>query len=133
MILRYDAHQVLFNFFGRGVAGKAEAVGEAQDVGIDNDAYRFLEGHSEDYVGGLAGYTGEREELVHLAGDLAMEFADEAPGCTGDGLRLVVVEAGGAYLLLNGFKRRRGEVCGRGEPAEERGRDHVDADVSTLR
>ena len=133
VILGYDAHQVLLHFFGRSVAGEAEAVREAQDVGIDDNAYRFLIGHPEDHVSGFAGYSGKGQELVHRAGNLAMEFADEAFGCAGDGLRLVVVEAGGANLFLNGFKRRRGKVGGRGEPAEERWRDHVHADVGTLR
>ena len=77
VILRYDMHQVLLDLFGCGVAGEIKAAGEAQDMGIDDDSYCFLVRHSEDYVGGLAGNSGEGEELVHRTGNLALEFADE--------------------------------------------------------
>jgi hypothetical protein len=43
-ILRDDVHQFLLDLLGRVAFGKAEAVGDAEDVGIDDNAFGFVEG-----------------------------------------------------------------------------------------
>lgn len=68
-----DAHEVLFDLFGVGRFGKAEAVGDAQHVGVDDDAFGDVEGYSKDHVGGFAGGSGNGEQLGHGLRNFAAE------------------------------------------------------------
>lgn len=61
----------------RGFAtAKAEAVGEAEDVGIDRDGGVAVEG-VEHHVGGFAADAGEFFQFFSRVGDLALMLGDE--------------------------------------------------------
>ena len=83
-VLWDDAHEVLFDFDGLGVDGELEAAGEAQDVGVDDDARGDAEPGAEDDVGGFAGDAGKLEDFFHCLGDFAVEFFDEHAGGADD-------------------------------------------------
>jgi len=131
-VLRNHLHQFLLDFLGRVAFGEAEAVGDAEDMGVDHDAFSFAEADTEDDVGGFAGGAGDGDELGEGLGDLTVEIGDDFAGSALDGFCLVVVEAGGAdegfELGEGGFGHRGGS----GEALEERRGDHVDADVGAL-
>ena len=46
----------------------------AEDVGVDDDAFCFSVGHAENDVGGFAGRAGDGDEFSEGAGDFAVEF-----------------------------------------------------------
>ena len=101
-------------------------------MSVDDDAFGFAIGYAEDYVGGLAGCSGNREKFGHGLRDFAAElFADDA-ACALNRFGLVVIEASGTDKLFNGFDRGSGHVGWRGIGGEEFGRDHVDACVGAL-
>jgi len=50
-------------------------MGEALDVGIDDDAFVEVEGIAEDDIGRFAADAGEGDERVHVARDFAPCFA----------------------------------------------------------
>jgi len=95
-VLRNHLHQFLLDFLGRVAFGEAEAVGDAEDMGVDHDAFSFAEADTEDDVGGFAGGAGDGDELGEGLGDLTVEIGDDFAGSALDGFCLVVVEAGGA-------------------------------------
>jgi len=131
-VRREDAHQLLLHLLGRVSFGHAEAAGDAEDVGVDDDAFRLFEADAENDVGSFAGCAGDGYELGEGFGDLAVEFGADFAGGALDGLGLVVEEAGGAD---EGFELREGGLGhGRwgGEALEELRCDHVDADVGAL-
>jgi len=42
-VTRQNLHQFPFDFFGRVGFGELKAARDAEDVGVDDDAFRFLE------------------------------------------------------------------------------------------
>ena len=58
-----DLHQLLLDFFGGVAFGEVEAAGDAEDVGVDDDAFGLAEADAEDDVGGFAGGAGNGDEL----------------------------------------------------------------------
>jgi len=130
--LRDDLHQVLFDFGGVSVCGEVEALGEAGDVGVDDDADVLVEGISEDDVGGFSTDAAEGGELLHGVRNLAVVFLDDVGGGAADGGGFGAEEAGGLDdffdVGLGGF----GERFGSGIFFEEDGGDDVNADVSAL-
>lgn len=132
VVLGDDVHQLLLHLFGVGGIREAEAVGEAQDVGVDDDAFGDAVGDSEDNVGGFAGGSRDGEQFGHGFWNFAVEVLDDAPGCSGDGLGFVVIEAGGFDLCLKSRKGGFGHGFGSGEFAEELRRDHIYASVGAL-
>ena len=54
--------KVLLDADGVGECREAEALGEATDMGVDDDAFVFVEGISKDDIGGLASGSGEGGE-----------------------------------------------------------------------
>jgi hypothetical protein len=131
-IFGQDLDEILLDFFWVGVFGEVEAVGEADDVGIDDDAAGDSVAGAEDDVAGLAGDAGEGEDLLHGLGDNAAEFFDEFFGGAHDGFCFVAEETGGADFLFELTGVGVGEMFWRGIFFEERGRDLVDADVGAL-
>lgn len=132
MVLGQDAHEFLLDFLGCIPFGEAKAAGNAEDMGVDDDAFGLVEADAEDDVGGLAGGAGNGDEFSEGLRDLAFEFCGNCPGCSLDGFGLVVEEACGAN---EGFKF--GQCClghggGGGEAFEQLRCDHVDADVGAL-
>lgn len=127
-----EGHEVAFDLDGVVVDGEAEALAEAANVGVDGDA-GGVEGVAEDDVGGLAAHSGEGDEFVHGARDLAGVAFDEllATGLYVAGL--VAEEAGGLDEALEFGEVGVGVVLGGEIAGEEGGRDEVDADIGALR
>lgn len=69
-----DGLEVLLDGDGVGAGGELEASGEAENVGVDDDAGGDAVPGAEDDVGGFARDAGELEHLVHGVGDFAGEF-----------------------------------------------------------
>ena len=125
--------EVLFDADGVAEGGEAEALGEAADMGIDDDAFIFLEGVSEDDIGGFASGTGEVGEGFEGGWHFAAVLREEGGTHGTEVFCLVAVEASGAD---EGFEvlLRDGGVVGCGATTlEEVLRDEVDALVSALR
>jgi len=101
-------------------------------VGVYDDAFGFAVGYAEDDAGGFAGCSGDGEELGHGLRDFAAELLADDAACALDGLGFVVVEAGGADELFDGFDGGFGHGLGCGVGGEELGGDHVDAGVGAL-
>ena len=127
-----DFHQVLLYGLRGFAASEAEAAGDAEDVGVYDDAFGFAVGYAEDYAGGFAGGAGDGEEFGHGLWDFAVELLADDAACALDGLCLVVVEASGADELFDGFDGSFGHALWRGVGGEELRRDHVDAGVGAL-
>ena len=53
MVLGQDAHEFLLDFLGCIPFGEAKAAGNAEDMGVDDDAFGLVEADAEDDVGGL--------------------------------------------------------------------------------
>ena len=126
-------HELAFGFEGRlGIGGdEAEAVGDAEDVGVDRHG-GLVEGNGHHHVGRFAADAGERLELVAVGGHLPLEVADELP-CHGGEVAGFAVGVGdgadvGEYLLGGGGGHGRGV----GESLEEGGSDKVDAFIRAL-
>src|SRR3954463_12643130 len=95
-----DLHKVLLDLLRHLIAGEFKTPRETVDVGVDDDALRFLEPRTEDDVGGFAGNSGQGEELVHLLRDLAFEIFDDLARGADDRFRFVAEEAGAANIGL---------------------------------
>lgn len=128
-----DSDQFLLDGLRIMGLSEAEAIGEAQNVGIDDDALGETEGDSEDDVAGFAGDSGQGEKLGHVFGDLASESFDKLFGRAGDRLGLVVIKAGGANLRFQSGKGGSGHRFGRGEFSEKLGGYEIDANIRALR
>jgi hypothetical protein len=132
VVLGDDFHQVLFDFDGIGVCGEVEALGEASDVGIDDDADILVEGVSQDDIGGFSTDAAEGGEFLHGLGDLAVVFLDDVGGGGADGGGFAAEEAGGLDdffdVGLGGF----GECFGGRVFFEEDGSNHIDAHIGAL-
>ena len=131
-VLGQDAHQFLLDLLRRVALGQAQAARDAEDVGVDNHAFRLVEADAEDDVGGFAGCAGDGDQFGERLRDLAVEVGDDLLGGALDGLGLVVEEA---CCPDEGFQFRQGCLghgCRGGEAAEELRSDHVDAHVGAL-
>jgi len=128
-----DLHQVLLDDLRGFATGEAETTGETEDVGIDDDAFRFAVCDAENDVGGLAGRSGDVEKFGHGLRNFAVELlADDAARAL-NRLGFVVVETCGADEGFEGFERGIAHGLWRGIGGEELGSNHVDAGVSALR
>ena len=85
-----EVDEVLFDFFRVFVLGEVEALREAGDVCIDDDAYGFVEGVAKDDVGCFAGDAWEFYEFVHCLRDGASEISDDHFGGVMDGFGFVL-------------------------------------------
>jgi len=110
--------EVLFDADGVAEGGEAEALGEAADMGIDDDAFIFLEGVSEDDIGGFASGTGEVGEGFEGGWHFAAVLREECGTHGSDVFGFVAIEAGGADEGFE-FLLRDGGVIGSGAAARE--------------
>ena len=110
--------EVLFDADGVAEDGEAEALGEAADMGIDDDAFIFLEGVSEDDIGGFASGAGKVGEGFEGGWHFAAVLGKEGGTHGSDIFGFVAVEAGGADEGFE-FLLRDGGVVGRSAAARE--------------
>ncbi len=132
VILWDDFLEVLFYVHGVGGLGEFEAAGEPKYMCVNNYAGGDAVPAAQDYVGGLAGYSGELDHFFDGLGDFASEFIDEDLGCSLYILRFSSVEAGGADEALDLGEGGFGEPFGGGIQLEELGGGLVDGDVGGL-
>ena len=133
VVLRDEFHEDGLDFFWVGLAGEAEAGGEARDVGVDDDADVLAEGVAEDDVGGFAADAGELDEFVHGLRDVSAMLVDEEPAAGADVFGLGAVEADGAEVVLEGGGIGLGVVARGAVFFEEGGGDFIDLHVGALR
>jgi len=127
-----EAHEGAFDFDGIGFFGEGEALGEASDMGIDDNADRLLEGVTEDDVGGFASDTAEVGEGIHIGGDLAVVMEEKIEGGFADAAGFAAEKAGGLDQRFE-FCRVGGCHLGGGGEALEEGRgDHIDPAIGAL-
>ena len=86
---------------GSVARAEAEALGQALDVGVDDDAAGDAEGFAKDDVGGLAGDAAETQEFGHGAGDFAVKVVDQLGGGLANGAGFAAEEAGLADDFLD--------------------------------
>ena len=125
--------EVFFDFDRVFLLGQAEALAEAGDVGVDNDAGFDAVSVAEDDIGGFASDTREMGEGFESAGDFAFVVVDEGLGGGADVFRFVAEEAGGADEVFEVFLLGGGHAFGIGVFLEEGGGHQVDAHVGALR
>jgi len=127
-----DLHQGLLDFFGRGLPGEVKAAGEALDVGVDDDAFRFPVGDAEDDAGGLAAAAGKLDEFSHRVRHLAGMLFGNGPATGTDGFGFVAEKASGFDEVFKFARWCFGKIGGGPVLGEEGGGDFVDADVGAL-
>lgn len=71
-----DLHQVLFDLFGIAGFREPKAVGKAQDVGVDDDAFGNSIGNTKNDIGGLTRGSWNCKEFGHALRDLTAEVRD---------------------------------------------------------
>ena len=125
--------EVFFDFDRVFLLGQTEALAQAGDVGVDDDAGFDAVGVAEDDIGGFASDPGQMGEGFEFAGDFAFVVVDEGLGGGADIFRFVAEEAGGADEVFEVFLARGSHAFGVREFLEEGGGHHVDAHVGALR
>ncbi len=125
-------YELLLDFLWSFRFGETEAATDTQDVGVDDDAFGFVEADAEDDIGGFASGTGDGDEFGEGFGDLRVEIGDEFAGRALERFCLVAEEAGGADEGFELGECGPGHGGGSGESAEEFRSDHVDAHVRAL-
>ena len=125
--------EILLDADGVAEFREAEALGETADMRIDNDAFVFIEGISEDDIGSLASRARECGEGFEGGWHFAAVSGKQSGTHGTDIFRLVAVETGGADEGLE-FLLRNISVVGCGAAALEKvfGND-VDPLVGALR
>ncbi len=129
---RNELKQVLFDFFRSFGVGESEALGEALDVGVDNDAFGAAKDFAEDDVGGFSADAWELNEGVEGVGDGAVVVFKEGAGAALNVASFGAEEAGG---LDEGFEFREGDfsvVAGGFASGEKGGGDLIDSGVGAL-
>src|SRR5215471_3943997 len=102
-------------------------------MSVNDDAVGDAEPGTEDNIGGLAGGSGDGEQLGHCVWNLAVEVVHDFLRRSDDGFGFVPKEPGGADVRLELFGFERGERLWRRVLLEDDGSDHVDAYVGALR
>ena len=102
-------------------------------MGVYHEPYAFLEPGSQYDVGGFPGDSRQREELVHVIGNLSAELADDLLRRTDHGPRFVAEKTGGADVRLELLGGKRGKVLGRRILPKQHRRDAIDIYVGGLR
>lgn len=132
-VLGDDFDEVFFDFDRVFLFGQAEALAQAGDVGVDDDAGLDAVGVAEDDIGGFASDAGEIGEGFEIFGDFAVMLLRDGFGGGNEVLGFIAEKAGGADEVFDVFLLRGGESFGVGVFFKEGGRHHVDADVGALR
>lgn len=127
-----ELHELLLHELRGRSFGEAQAMREAEHVGVDDEAIRDTERGTEDDVRRFARDTWKNEELRHRSWYLAFEIGLHPGRRTLDGFRLVPIEAGRADDALELGPVRRGQVRYRWIPGKEPGRDQVHPRIRAL-
>lgn len=132
-VLWKDFHQRLFDLLRSVAFGETEAVGDAEDVCVDDDSFSLVEADAEDDIGGFACGAGDSDELCECLRNFAVEVFTDFLSRALNRLGFIAKEAGGFDELFKIGQRCVGHGLRSGEAFEERGRNHVDTHVCALR
>jgi hypothetical protein len=128
-----ELDEILLDADGVGEFREAEALGETADMRIDDDAFIFIEGVSEDNIRGFASSSGECGEGFKGGWHFAAMLGNEGGTHGAEVFRFVAIETGGADEGLEVLLRNGGVIgCGAATLEEVLG-DEVDALVGALR
>ena len=125
-------HQLLLGFEDVRRVRQTKTVGDAEDVRIDRDGVR-AEGAAHDDIRRLSADAGQAGECGVVRGYLAAKAGNQLARGQGEVLCLVAVDAAGLDIRLDVFGCRFSHRVRAGIGGKERGRDHVDLHVRTLR
>jgi len=126
-----ELHQAVFNFADGLAGGQADAVGDAEDVGVHGNR-RFAKDGVEDDVGGLAAHAGEGFEGGAVVRDFACVAVKQLPTGGDDVFGLGVVQTNGGDMALQAcFAEFQDSLRGVGNGKQAPG-GFVDADISRL-
>src|SRR5262245_65721562 len=124
--------ELIVNLVGVVRAREAQALRDAEDVGIDRDG-RLAERVAEDHVRGLEPDAGKRHEGVARARNFPAVLVLERLRHRDDRAGLRAIEAGRADFLLERGRLGPSVIACPGVLLEQSGRDHVHALVRALR
>ena len=127
-----EGEEVGLDFSGIRLGGEAEALGEAADMGVDDDALLEAECVSEHDVGGFAADARKGGEFLHTVRNASPVAFEEGGGAGLEAAGLGPEEPGG---FDEGLKFRGGDggvVCGGFAAFEKAFGDQIDALVSAL-
>ena len=127
-----EFHQRLLDLFGSALPGETETTREAQDVGVNDDAFRFAKGDAEDDVGGFSANAVKLDEFVKRAGDFAVVVIKQGAAAIADGIGFVAEETGGVDEGFEFCRYGVGEIVDGFVPGEEGRGDLVDSFVGAL-
>ena len=96
VFLRHNLDEGRLNFYGIILAGKAHPSGKTADMGVDNDAFRKIEGVPQNHISCLATYTGQPVQLLHRVGNFALVVGHQGGSTTANGTGLGPVKSGGS-------------------------------------
>ena len=113
--LREEGHQIALDFFRRGLGGPTEALRNALNVRVDDDALGSAECDAEHDVGRLASDARQLDQLGLCARHLTAVLFDEQLGQADDVLRLLAVHADAIDAGLDVFLGRASERFSRGK------------------
>jgi hypothetical protein len=114
------------------VIHQAEAVGDADAVGIHNGAAGDMEHVTEDQVGGLAADAGKGGELLHGGRDLTVMLFQQDFGTRHNIPGFGMIEAAGMDILLHLGDIGYGEIFQSGIAGKEGRGDLIDTLIRTL-
>ena len=114
------------------VVHQAEAVGDADAVGIHNGAAGDMEHIAEDQVGGLAPDAGESGKFFHGGRDLTVMLFQQDFGTRHNIPGFGMIEAAGMDILLHLGDIGYGEIFQSGIAGKEGRSDLIDALIRTL-
>ena len=132
-VLRDLFDEVFFDFDRVFLLGQTEALAQAGDVGVDDDAGFDAVGVAEDDIGGFASDAGEVSEVVEILRNFTVMFPHEGFRGGDEILGFVAEETGGADEVFDVFLFGGSECFGVRVFFEKGGRHHVDAHVGALR
>ena len=131
-ILRDDPHQLLLYLLRRVTIGKAQPMGNSEDMGVNYDTFCLAEADAEDDIGRLAGRAGNGDQFGKGLRHLAVEFGDNLRCGTLDRFGLVAKEACRANQRLKLRQSCFGHRLWGGESTKELWRHHVHTHVGAL-
>lgn len=128
-----DLHEVLLDFLGIFVARQVQAVGNADDVSIHDNAAGDSKSSSEDDIGGFSRSAGKREHFFHGLRHSPAKLFHDGFARTHNGFGFVAEESSRANLLLEVARIRICEGFRRWIFLIERFRHLVYAHIGALR
>jgi len=131
--LGHQHHQVLLDLFRVAMAGQAEPMRQARDVGVHHHANIDGKGVSQDHVRRLAPDAAQGHQFLHRLRDFAAVIGHDASAGRLDAARLVFVKTGGPDFLLQSGEIGSGKILRGTVLLEQCGRDQIHAFVGALR